>query len=613
MKSIKDVWLLCWPEDTTRMKPRQRLILAVLLIFLAAMVTGVLVTRRQAPPRARFGNRTRATQTKLVDQRPLETARALAALASTPGQRALANRALHTADDEVDLAFATALRDATEHPTPPDDETRMLLAHIEDVQQRVNADQELVKQLKEAVHGKHSYDPQDIELAEAQLLLDQEELADAKQDLGRSGRDVRSVIKRMLEEHEATHQSDQNLTVGTVQANEPSTLIARLRTWWALHGGAKRLSEAEQEAIAAAAVLTQSHNTLEAHIAQLRSAKPWEGLAAQQRGAALVASVRHQANDEKSLADFDKRIRDEQELSQIYRDWQKLVAMRQRRVLHGIFQSAMWIVLVCLAAFMLSILMGRFDSILSAERKRLRTLRRVVWFAVEAVAIVLILLLVFGAPGQMSTVLGLAGAGLTVALKDFIIAFFGWFVLMGKNGIRVGDWVEINGIGGEVVDIGLLRTVLLETGQWSDAGHPTGRKVAFVNSFAIEGHYFNFSTTGQWLWDELEIMVPAAEDPNPTVQAIRKLVTQETDANARLAEQEWQQVASGHALQSFSAAPAINVRPTNQGVNVMVRYITRAYERYELRSRLYAAIVELLRSRNIPATGNHLASGAAPA
>jgi small-conductance mechanosensitive channel len=198
----------------------------------------------------------------------------------------------------------------------------------------------------------------------------------------------------------------------------------------------------------------------------------------------------------------------------------------------------------------------------------------------------------------MTTILGLAGAGLTVALKDFIVAFFGWFVLMGKNGIRVGDWVEIDGIGGEVVEIGFLRTVLLETGQWSDAGHPTGRKVAFVNSFAVEGHYFNFSTTGQWLWDQLEVLVPLSADPYPVLQAIQALVAEETAVNAREAGQEWQRVAGSHALQSFSAAPAINLRPTNLGVDIVVRYITRAHQRYELRSRLYAAIVELLRRQN---------------
>ena len=119
-----------------------------------------------------------------------------------------------------------------------------------------------------------------------------------------------------------------------------------------------------------------------------------------------------------------------------------------------------------------------------------------------------------------------------MALKDFIVAFFGWFVLMGRHGIRVGDWVEINGIGGEVVEVGLLRTILLETGNWNDAGHPTGRKVSFVNSFAIEGHYFNFTTAGQWLWDELDVLIPAGEDPYYLTNSVLKLVSEQTQADA---------------------------------------------------------------------------------
>ena len=122
---------------------------------------------------------------------------------------------------------------------------------------------------------------------------------------------------------------------------------------------------------------------------------------------------------------------------------------------------------------------------------------------IQLIGLLLILVIVFGTPRQMPTIVGLTTAGLTVVLQDFILAFFGWFVLMGKNGIRVGDWVEINGVGGEVVDVGLFRTTLLETGNWTDKGHPTGRRVTFINSFAIKGQYFNFSTTGQWMWDEI--------------------------------------------------------------------------------------------------------------
>jgi small-conductance mechanosensitive channel len=221
-------------------------------------------------------------------------------------------------------------------------------------------------------------------------------------------------------------------------------------------------------------------------------------------------------------------------------------------------------------------------------------------FAIHATGVVLILLVIFGPPNQFATVLALAAAGLTVALKDFIVGFFGWFILMGRNGIRPGDWVEINGVGGEVLELGLLHTVLLETGSRSDAGHPTGRKVTFVNSYPIEGHYFNFSTSGEWLWDELEVLLPQGADPYPLAEAVQTIVAADTNANARLAEEEWQRVVPGPAKRTFSMEPVTTVRTTNFGVNVIVRYITRANERHAVRARLYREIVGRLHEKNIP-------------
>jgi small-conductance mechanosensitive channel len=236
----------------------------------------------------------------------------------------------------------------------------------------------------------------------------------------------------------------------------------------------------------------------------------------------------------------------------------------------------------------------------SLDRRQVETLRAVTRVSLQVLAVLLILLVIFGPPNQLGTFLGLAGAGLTVALKDFIVGFLGWFVLMGKNGIRLGDWVEINGVTGEVVELGMFHTVLLETGNWTDSSHPTGRRVTFTNSFAIEGHYFNFSTSGQWLWDELQIVVPAGQDPYPIVDAIQKKVLEITAAGAQQAEREWQGAAKSRDMSSRSAAPAINIRPVIGGIELAVRYVTRANERYQTRAKLYEAAVGLLGQKARP-------------
>src|SRR5258708_17202033 len=128
----------------------------------------------------------------------------------------------------------------------------------------------------------------------------------------------------------------------------------------------------------------------------------------------------------------------------------------------------LWILVVAVVVYLANRLIDRVLAGVKAENKRMSTLQTVVKFAVQAVGAIVILLVIFGVPNETTTFLGLAGAGLTVALKDFIVAFFGWFVLMGRNGIRVGDWVEINGVSREGVEVGPSRTVLVETSHWTD-------------------------------------------------------------------------------------------------------------------------------------------------
>src|SRR5260221_8097681 len=227
-------------------------------------------------------------------------------------------------------------------------------------------------------------------------------------------------------------------------------------------------------------------------------------------------------SDQKGLPNLDRRADYERQLAAVYASWSDLVGARQRLVVRQILMGVVIAVVFGLVGLFLNPWRETLWGKTRLDRRQMQTLRATARVSVQVAAVLLILLVVLGPPNQLGTFLGLAGAGLTVALKDFIVGFLGWFVLMGKNGIRLGDWVEINGVTGEVVELGMFHTVLLETGNWTDSSHPTGRRVTFTNSFAIEGHYFNFSTSGQWLWDELQVVVPTGEDPYPMIEAIQK-------------------------------------------------------------------------------------------
>jgi small-conductance mechanosensitive channel len=609
------------------MKARQWITAIVLLLLVAAAVVGLVWTRELAPPKdetvATSGKKkARVAPSPLVDQRPLQTARRMAAMAGTPEEQVLAHQAEKVGDHEVDLTFFDAIRTAEENPPPLSPEAKQIAERKAKAELTLKEDQENITQLTHklaAAPESQKDNLQDqIDVAKAQMDLDQDERDDAAEGLEQAGGDPQAKIKRLQAEHEA---GDHNVAVPGSAVNpheqdyQTHTLLSVFRAWQALREKKAQLEDARKETAEKQAYLTRRHNELAAQVAKdeenRQAAKEQaKGFSKNSKAASredskasaktALDALQQYTRDQKNLADRGRRIEDEQELNEVYGSWIAVVEARERTALHHLIESILWILLVLLAVYVASRFIEHLFTGIATENKRIDTLRAVAKFAAQAIGAIAILFIIFGMPTQTTTVLGLAGAGLTVAMKDFIVAFFGWFVLMGRNGIRVGDWVEINGVGGEVVEVGLLKTVLLETGNWNDAGHPTGRRVSFVNSFAIEGHFFNFTTSGQWMWDELQVLIPASQDPYPIIDGIQKLVEKETEANASKAEAEWLQATSKYRVQTLSAKPGINVVPTGSGIEVHVRYITRAFERHQARKRMYEAVVGMMHGRREP-------------
>ncbi len=544
----------------------------------------------------------------------------MAAIAGTPEEQALAHQAEKVGDHEVDLSFLDALRTAEENPPPLSPEARQISDRKNKAELTLKEDQEnitlLTRKLAAAPDSQKDNLQDQIDVAKAQMDLDQDELDDAAEDLEQAGGDPQSKIKRLQSEHESGEHSGDAALGSAMNPHEQDyqthSLLSVFRAWRALREKKDQLQAAQEESKAKQLRLSQRHETLTAQVEKdeekreaakqqakgfAKSNAPSSREESKTAAKSALDSLKQYTRDQKNLADLGKRLQDEQELTETYNRWIDLVETRERAALHNLLECLLWILLVLLAVYLADRFIEHLFTGMTAENKRIDTLRAVVKFATQALGAIAILFIVFGVPTQTTTVLGLAGAGLTVAMKDFIVAFFGWFILMGRNGIRVGDWVEINGVGGEVVEVGLLKTVLLETGSWADAGHPTGRRVSFVNSFAIEGHFFNFTTSGQWMWDELQVLIPPGQDPYPLIDGIQKLVEKETEANASSAEAEWQQASARYRVKTLSAVPGVNVRPTAAGIEVHVRYITRAYERHEARNRLYTAVVEMMHGK----------------
>lgn len=552
---------------------------------------------RDSPNSARLGKRT------LVDVTPWQTAQTLAALAVTAEENEYAHDAERLADHDVDQAFASALRQSrlnSEHAQLNGD-ALTISQRITQLQQLVAQDQAYVQSLAPAPvvskDGSKTLPPvdnsDDLEVAKAQLGLDTDELTDAQRDLDRATGDDSSAIQEELNAHEQQmkdYDRGQKKTgqVAAVSVRQAGTLAGRVGAWFRQRDRYKLLIQAQQQAQQFAASLTAQHNTLEA---QVNASVP-SGTSLDR--AARLAFIKDRSSQRQILSIFDDRIQTEQQIASVYGKWAGQVTTQHGTVGRLILQSLSYIVLILIGMLLCDTLVRQLMTHPALDKRQTQTLRSILELSIQVVGVIFILLVIFGTPKETPTILGLTTAALTIALQDFIIAFLGWFVLVGKNGIHVGDWVEINGVGGEVTEVGLFSTSLLETGTLKDKGHPTGRRITFMNGFAIRGTYFNFSSAGQWMWDEIGVTIPSSGNATGTIEQIHQAVLDETRENARLAEQEWKRGTHDESLSRFSAEPVVNLRPSASGVDTQVRYVTRASERFDLRNRIYMRIVQVL-------------------
>ena len=586
---------------------RRRIFSRTRLLFLLALLGGLVLcfilswTTRDAVANLAFLRARRGATQSPVDLRPWQTAQTLASLAVTAEEQEYAREAERLADHEVDQAFAAALR-AAQLQTRHQSLTGKALAlsqRVAQLQQEVAQDQTLVNHLKAQAAAPPASSKtaataaatDALQVAQAQLGLDTDELADAQHDLDRATGNASVVIQNELASHEASmsqydkeQQNDGQIAVVTLRRH--TTLVSRLESWFSQRSRYASLQQAFAEAQSDARALTAEHNALEAK-AGAAAAAPL-----------TLAQIQDRSTQRQILSIDDDRIQTDQQLATVYSRWSNQVLLQHRIVLHLILQSLEIILLIVAGMILGDALVRRLMERPSLERRQLQTLRTIFEVGVQVVGVLLIVMVLFGPPQQTATMLGLATAALTIALQDYILAFIGWFMLVGKNGIRVGDRVEINGVCGEVIDFGLMSTTLLETTGLAESGEPTGRTVTFLNSYAIRGQLFNFSSEGQWLWDEITVSVPAGEDIDAVAHSVEDAARAETEENARLAEQEWQRSARATALSRLSAAPVVTLRPSGGGIDLQVRYITRAAARVELRDRLYRRLLQLLHEKN---------------
>lgn len=192
---------------------------------------------------------------------------------------------------------------------------------------------------------------------------------------------------------------------------------------------------------------------------------------------------------------------------------------------------------------------------------------------------------------QVATVLGIASAAIVIALQDLCSAFAGWFVIVASRKFKVGDRVEVDGMIGDVIDIQLLRTTLLELRNWLGVDEPTGRVVMIPNNFVFKTRVYNYSHVHPFIWNKVDITV-TFETPAREAQALlQRVLEEETRQNFAEAAKGAHHMERQYGIADTTYVPKVFSIIEDSGVLFRLLYVAHYRQLSSTRNRINERII----------------------
>ncbi len=194
-------------------------------------------------------------------------------------------------------------------------------------------------------------------------------------------------------------------------------------------------------------------------------------------------------------------------------------------------------------------------------------------------AVLLFIGALFETTRNLIAVLTIVGAGLAIALRETLMSVFGWSYIAARAPFKAGDRIEINGIRGDVIDVRLLHTTLMEIGGWVDADQSTGRLVHVPNSMVFLHGVYNYTRGFHYIWNEIALVVTFRSDWQAAHDIMLDLASESAAEVEQEVREEIKEMAQEYLVFYKILTPFVYVRLVENGIRLTLRYLCEARKR----------------------------------
>ncbi len=256
---------------------------------------------------------------------------------------------------------------------------------------------------------------------------------------------------------------------------------------------------------------------------------------------------------------------------------------------------AFWSVALIAVVYFLGKIVGEYLLMTRVNEVKTRyTLRKSLSLLVLAVSLLIVVTIWIPDPTALLVAYGLLGAGVAVALQDVFKNLAGSIALVAGGIYEVGDRIEVDGVHGDVIDIGLSYTRVLEIKEWVTGDQATGRIVTIPNGRVLGSDINNYTTDNTFLWDEIAIPITYDSNRERAEMLIHDIVEEETADLTDRAAGEIADIQKRYYMTERDTSARVFVEATDNWTMLYVRYIADVRERREYHARISRRIIDAL-------------------
>ncbi len=199
---------------------------------------------------------------------------------------------------------------------------------------------------------------------------------------------------------------------------------------------------------------------------------------------------------------------------------------------------------------------------------------------------------------SITVALGVTGAGIAFALQEVIVSIAGWIAISFGQFYTIGDRVQLGGIKGDVIDIGVLRTTIMEMGEWVKGDQYNGRIVRIANSFVFKEPVYNYSADFPFVWDEISIPIKYGSDHNLAREIFLRVANVIVGPYANEARKKWKLMTRKYAVENAIVEPLVFLSATDNWMEFTLRYVVDFGRRRSIKDLLFTQILDEIAETN---------------